>query len=193
VSDTASREAATESSSTAEDPDAATATIRHPAVPLITKTTEPTALAEMESWYVDDESLLNEGEGGSVEEKHTSRSFVAAIYLFAHIIPRQAGFLMRDTRSRIRGSAAMIFMLWLRDFVVSDNYSARSLVWRRRAEWGGGGYCRGQYRRIDETRCTGARMVLIVKNGPIFWASHLIRLLVQSDTFTALNIAYVDR
>lgn len=106
ASDTASREAVTESSSTVEAHAAATATIRPPAVPPTRKNTELAAPAEMESWSVDDDPILNGREGGSEEEKHTSRSFVAAIYLFAHLIPRQAGFLgVRHTKPnpRLRG------------------------------------------------------------------------------------------
>lgn len=106
ASDTASREAATESSSTVEDHAAAIVTIRPPAVPPMPKNTELAAPAEMESWSADDDPILNRREGGSEEEKHTSRSFVAAIYLFAHLIPRQAGFLgVRHTKPnpRLRG------------------------------------------------------------------------------------------
>lgn len=67
------------------------------------KTTELAAPAEMESWSVDDDPILNGREGGSEEEKHTSRSFVAAIYLFTHLIPRQAGFLgVRHTKPNPR-------------------------------------------------------------------------------------------
>jgi len=121
VNATASPEAATESSWTVEDPAAATATIRLHAAPPTQKTTPPEARAEMESWYDDEEPIFLEGKGGSEEEKHTSRSFVAAVYLFAHLISRanEAGFLgARPTRSRIRGPAVTMFMLWLRDFVV---------------------------------------------------------------------------
>ena len=122
VSDTASHEPATESSSTAVDPGAVTATIRLPAAPPMRKNTAHAAPAEMESWSDDDEPNFSEWEGGSEEEKHTSRSFVAAIYLFAHLIPRQAGPGVRPTRSRIRGPAVTMLMLWLRDFVVYDKF-----------------------------------------------------------------------
>ena len=112
MSDTASREAAIESSSTAGVHDAATATIRLPAVPPMRKTTELTALAEMESWSVDDDSILNGRKGGSEEEKRTSRSFVAAMYLFAHCIPRQAGFLgARHTKPNPRPRGHDIYVV----------------------------------------------------------------------------------
>jgi hypothetical protein len=127
VSDTASREAATESSSTAGVHDAATATIRLPAVPPMRKTTELTAPAEMESWSVDD-PILNGRKGGSEEEKHTSHSFVAAIYLFAHRIPRQAGFLgARHTKPNPRPRSHDIYVVAAR-FRCLRQFSACSLV-----------------------------------------------------------------
>jgi len=99
VSDMASPEAATESSSTVEDPAVATVTNRRPAVPPMEKITAPVARAETESWSDDDSPNFLKGEGSSevaLKEKHTSHSFFTAIYLFAHLIPRQAGFLVRD-------------------------------------------------------------------------------------------------
>jgi hypothetical protein len=63
------------------------------------KITVPAARAETESWSDDDPPNFRKGEGGSevaLKEKHTSRSFFAAICLFANLIPRQAGFLALD-------------------------------------------------------------------------------------------------
>jgi len=99
VSAMASPEAATESSSTVEDPAVATVTTSRPAVPPTEKSTAPAAHAETESWSDDDSPNFLEEEGSSevaLKEKHTSRSFFTAICLFAHLIPRQAGFLVRD-------------------------------------------------------------------------------------------------
>jgi len=77
-------------------------------------------------------------------------------------------FLTRDTRSRIRGPAVTIFMLWLRDFVVYDKFP--HVLWSRDIKRKGRGWMlQRAVWRIEKTRCTGARMVLTAKNGPIFY------------------------
>jgi len=72
---------------------------------------EHAAPAEMESLFVDESTFLK-GLGGSEEENYASRSFVAAIYLFAHLIPASSWFLgARPTRSRIRGPVVKMIMI----------------------------------------------------------------------------------
>jgi len=45
----------------------------------------------------------------------------------------------------------------------------------------------GGIRRTVETRCTEARLVFAVKDGPELVRQAISRLLVQSDTLTALD------
>jgi hypothetical protein len=73
----------------------------------------PAARAEMESWFDGKERAYSEVEGGSEEEKekHTSRSFVVAVCLFANLIIAPPSWFLgvRLTRSRNRGSAISLF------------------------------------------------------------------------------------
>lgn len=112
-------------------------------------------------------------EGKGVVKKRSTRA-VHSLRLFTclHIAYRvKLVFLARDTRSRIRGPAVMIFMLWLRDFVVYDNFL--HVLWSRDIKRKGRGWMlQRAVWKIEKTGCTGVRTVLTTKNGPILWASH---------------------
>jgi len=172
ASDTASREAATESSSTVEAHAAATATIRPPAVPPMRKNTELAAPAEMESWSADDDPILNRREGGCEEEKHTSRSFVAAIYLFAHLIPRQAGFLgVRHTKPnpRLRGHDIYVVATRFRCIRQFLHVLCSGDV-ERKGE--GADTAEGSMEGLKRHGARGRAWSCLRSYGPMLWASH---------------------
>jgi len=79
------------------------------------------ARAETGSLSVDSDPILKEGRNGLVKKRNIRAVHSLRLFTCLQIHRTKLVFLVRDTRSRIRGPAAMIFS-WLRDFVVFVNF-----------------------------------------------------------------------